>query len=419
MIQRPPLSVTRGPLVSVAHLVALGVGLSPAPAHGEVLWVEGFLVDTESSGEVGCLPGSLAKDQLLARTEEILEDAALDPDFVVVMSGDIVSCPDLFYVEVKNDVTGIGYQHHGAELFDLSPGTALQGIAFLNDLPYWLTYPEELQTAFLHEIGHRWLARVHAELDGRDVDLTGRQGGHWSYFLDTQGSPLEGNAFPPDDPLRADSPAFPLRFSPLDLYLMGAVDAADVPPFRLIEPSEGLAALDCWGNPVSASSPPQTCGPLDLVGSTLELSAYDVIEAEGPRHPARMDSPQEYSVTFVLMTGKTSLPSGRCHAMQALSEQLPPLFSRATGDRMRLSPMSHEGTTCDELTAAPEGPAAGCQLSSVPGGRRPSPGVPRAGLVLGLLSVAAWMGARLRVRPSRRASGAPRAKPRSARFRDS
>ena len=55
----------------------------------------------------------------------------------------------------------IGYGYfYDDELFDLSPGSALEGIAFLNDMTYWESNDEELTRSFLHELGHRWGARV-------------------------------------------------------------------------------------------------------------------------------------------------------------------------------------------------------------------------------------------------------------------
>src|SRR5690606_34248280 len=124
----------------------------------------------------------------------------------------------------KNDVAGIGYQRSGdSERFDDAPERRLEGIVFLNDLPYWLNEPEELKAAFLHELGHRWLTRVHARVDGEDISLTGRDDEHWSYFLDAGASPLEGNLWSEDMPPFSTAPRYPLSYTPLDLYLMGAL----------------------------------------------------------------------------------------------------------------------------------------------------------------------------------------------------
>jgi hypothetical protein len=65
---------------------------------------------------------------------------------------------------------------------------------------------------------------------------------HWSFFLDTGGSPLEGNAWElAGHDYRTVTDATSGEFSALDLYLMGAAEAAEVDPMLLLRPLDALA----------------------------------------------------------------------------------------------------------------------------------------------------------------------------------
>jgi hypothetical protein len=285
---------------------------------------------------------------------------------VVVLTSAVLTCPALTYYARKNDVQGIGYARtDDEELFDRDPDRALQGIAFLNDLPYWLDNPDEFETTFLHEIGHRWLARVHAEVDGTDVDLLGRQGGHWSYFLDSSGSPLEGNVWSDDETPIADTPAFPRHYSPLDLYLMGAIAADDVPPFRLLQPTS-TSAVDCRDDPVGPASPPQTCGPIPLPGAWLPLSIEDVIAKEGDRVPNFAAAQTRFSVAFLLLdAADVAFDRQQCQALSEMVSRSAALFAEATDGRLHLDNVVRSTATCDDLPS-PEPQPSGCQLASRP-----------------------------------------------------
>jgi hypothetical protein len=337
-------------------------------AAAETTIADGFVHAKEVAGEIGCLPGSLAEEALAGAALTAMDQVGLDAQLAVVLTAGVLTCPSIFYAARKNDVHGIGYQRtDGDEVFDRDPGRALEGVAFLNDLPYWLDNPDELESAFLHEIGHRWLARVHADVQGEDVDLLGRQGGHWSYFLDSGGSPLEGNAWQDSEEPVAESPLFPTRYSALDLYLMGAYRADEVPPFRLLLPDDN--AVDCTGTPLSPASPPQTCGPLALAGSWLPLTIDDVIAAEGPRIPAASDAPKQLSVAFLLLDpGGADFGVRQCEDLAETAEQLIDLFGEATAGRLSLVNAATGGVPCDELEFAPA-PSAGCQIEPRSSGR--------------------------------------------------
>lgn len=334
-------------------------------ADGAVERAAGFVRVVGESGELACMPGSHTRGEFTDRVIEILSEADLDPEVAVVLTGRALSCADLFYVPLANDVRGIGYaRSNDDELFDYTPDSRLAGVAFLNDLPYWLSEEDEFRTAFLHEVGHRFLARVHAEVDGQDVDLTGREGGHWSYFFETDSSPLEGNHFVGEGPFRTETERYPSRYSPLDLYLMGALAAEDVGALRLLEGAETSGEHDCRGSPLTPSSAPQYCEPRELSGQWLEFSVDEIVAAEGSRLPAFGEAPRGLDVAFVLFDdGSGAFDSESCDALSQGAERRIEDFSVATRGTLTLGHLTEDGTPCSELEFASAAGSSGCAVS--------------------------------------------------------
>ena len=104
------------------------------------------------------------------------------------------------------------------------------------------THPdfERVLDVLAHEIWHRWGAFIHLQDEsGADSDvLLGKDGAHWSYLLDTQGSVGYGAKWRENGDGSFDAVTTGKFFSPLDLYLMGFNDSAEVPPFFLIDNPE-------------------------------------------------------------------------------------------------------------------------------------------------------------------------------------
>lgn len=375
-------------LFSLSLSAALFCTSSSAFSQVEVRTGPNFLVLDGATGVDGCLPRDLAKRTLRDRVLLANEGAGLDPEFGVVLSLEVPPCADLFYAAVSNDVRGIGYRHfYEEELFDDSPNAALEGVAFLNDVPYWEFYPDELGRAFLHEIGHRWAARVHVAGSDPTV-LLGRDQEHWSYFLDTSNdfrvSPLEGNAWRGDGPefFTATDGADP-GYSELDLYLMGLLLPDEVTPFELLVPEEGAELpADCRGGSVHPGSPPQRCEPVDLRAVPTTFTILDVIEVEGERLPEASSEPSQMNVVFYFLTTEGDWTEAQCKHWQAEVERLVGLFSEATGDRMSLLNLVTTEVNCAEVVAEleaahPEEPrpstrsSSGCSAAGSAGRPRP------------------------------------------------
>lgn len=144
------------------------------------------------------------------------------------------------------------------------------------------------------EVGHRWGAFARF-MDGgvSSSEFLGRDNAHWSYYLDSDGSHLEGNEIADEGGGRFRTGTGGARFSPLDQYLMGLRPADEVPPFFLVR------------NP----TPPKdkSSGPLAgqvFTGTRKDITIGDVVAALGPRRPAAgTRDPWRQAFVFVSVGG--------------------------------------------------------------------------------------------------------------------
>jgi hypothetical protein len=355
----------------------------------EALLGPGFVYMPTATAGIACGPRKLAGDSLELQLKRAEQALGLDVELAIVLVTHPIGCGNLFYIPIENDIVGIGYAFtNGVEVFDEDLETRLEGLAFLNDFPYWQAQGDEFRTAFLHEVGHRWGARIGARRGDQEFDLTGREGGHWSYFLDTGGSPLEGNQFDSTLPLRTATPPLRLQYSPLDLYLMGLIGPEAVGPIRLLVDGQG-EGKDCLGYTVTAASPPQICEPKELSGEWVELTIDDVIAKEGGRSATSEQSSGDMTVgVFVFGSPTVAWSVDDCENVTlAIGERLDD-FAAATGQRMRLVNAVGSELSCQELIArcpssVDEPTNGGCTLSH---GRR-HPSTPWALALVSLLFV--------------------------------
>lgn len=252
-----------------------------------------------------------------------------DYDFLVTFTtfefdtGDALA----FYQGVRNDTQGIGLP-----LFDNShlfgSNGKLQGyidMAALSRYKLDPTHPdfERVLDVLAHEIWHRWGAFIHLQDEsGADSDvLLGKDGAHWSYLLDTQGSVGYGAKWRENGDGSFDAVTTGKFFSPLDLYLMGFNDSAEVPPFFLIDNPE----IDRFQIPRIN----------DRVSGTKRVLTVDqIIAAEGPRIPAAADAQKDFRLAFALVATPGEEPTqAQLNAVNAVREGFQARFSILTGGR--------------------------------------------------------------------------------------
>lgn len=220
-----------------------------------------------------------------------------------------------FYSPEANDVRGIGSQR-----IDSNGFSPREGFVFMN---YWQYFDEAFQGApqaaidaqrrsvFNQEAGHRWASFITAGADGggagADV-LLGRDDGHWSYFLNSGGSPMEGNAWRDNQngTFTTITGFDNWHYSDLDLYLMGLLPAAQVSDWFVITGPNVNGQRDIFGRPITRSSPPQIIQQVTVSGTRVDMGIEDIQTQHGLRDPAAGVSPTEWKVVFVMLAGQSS-----------------------------------------------------------------------------------------------------------------
>jgi uncharacterized protein (TIGR03382 family) len=279
---------------------------------------------------------------------------------------------------------------------------------------------------FLLELSHLW---------GPAILVPGPDGGapsgelegfafHWSFWMDATGSPAGGNAWKDNGDgtftVSGQSPAT-VRYSMLDLYLMGLASANEVPPFGVLEnavPPTGITD-PFTKQPYGASSFPWFgAAPFTVPATRRMLTMADVITVNGVRAPDVSASPKSWKLGIILLVG-ASASAAQVSAAEALLEpvaaSLAPAFHDATSGRGSLV----------LVTASPDGPDAGTDGSADDAGSAGpdagAPSTPNAGQSAGcgcgaagepvaaaplFLPLAAWLVMRRRTRRARcRVSG--------------
>jgi hypothetical protein len=237
-----------------------------------------------------------------------------------------------FETTVQNAITGIGQ-----EIFDAAPilgsAGALQSVVNMDrvskygDTPSAKLFGEMSPLGILaHETGHRWLARLMFRNADRTVSdqLLGRQLAHWSFFMDSDGSVMEGNEIEDQRGGVFRTAAAPERYSRLDMYAMGLATEAEVAPWFFID------------SPVSTRTreTPPTAG-ITINGTRRDVLIQDVIDALGPRVPSAGDSPRVHRQAFVFIRRAGASPDPQdLTRLRRIREQWPAFFTRATENRM-------------------------------------------------------------------------------------
>jgi MYXO-CTERM domain-containing protein len=248
-------------------------------------------------------------------------------DYIAVMQLPHERSAVAFYSGLRNDTRGIGMRSpigtSTRETYDFNPmlGTAfpITGFVFLNTIAFYTDPMLENFGRYLictQEFGHRYGVHVRipprpgmpmpppvdggaedaaVDAGGPDADLgpelaadalLGRQRAHWSYFVHTGGSPMEGNNWTEISPGVFRTGRVSFRFSPMDLYLMGLVPASAVPPFFVIAEPDVMGQRDMNGVRINRESPPEYGGnTVTIRGRRVDYTIDDIIRANGPRVP--------------------------------------------------------------------------------------------------------------------------------------
>jgi hypothetical protein len=230
-----------------------------------------------------------------------------------------------FYMEVKNDVQGIG-----KTVFDNSAAFGsngkLQGtidMGNISSLGLSPLDPEKFEAALdtlAHEQLHRWGAGVKFNNpDGTlSTALYGKDNAHWSYLFDTDGSLEYGNDWRDNGDGTFTSVSASKYYCALDLYLMGMIAKSQVVPMMLIE----NPAIDPTQIPALGTT---------ITGTARTITIDVIISAEGQRVPDVSTSQKSFKTGFILITQPGTFTGNEPAGIETLRTAWSGRFANQTG----------------------------------------------------------------------------------------
>ena len=242
-------------------------------------------------------------------------------NFEFAMSG---TETEAYYTEIKNDTQGIGKESFDNTALFGSNGN-LQGMIDMGNITAKATNPDDLEetlSTLAHEFAHRWAANVkYKDASGNpSTALLGIDGSHWSYFLDTGGSVLYGNAWKDNTDGTFTSTGAVKRYSPLDLYLMGMIDKAEVPPMLLLQ--------NQYIDPATMPTPGAT-----ITGTPGYVTIDDITAAEGERVPDATASQKTFRIGYILLTQPATFTGNESGTVENIRNAWAGRFKTLTGGK--------------------------------------------------------------------------------------
>lgn len=232
-----------------------------------------------------------------------------------------------FEINVSNDVRGIGL-----EVFDDAAqwGSAgeLESVVFMDAVDPYLDV--DGFEVLAHEVGHRWLARLRFRgAPGRaGTELLGRGAVHWSFFLDSDASVMEGNDIEDLGGGRFRTVDLARGYSALDQYVMGLRSAEEVPQVFYVEQADDFRPHRTY----KASSAPEA--GVSFTGIRRDVHIEDVLAEMGPRQPDARRAPRLLRQAWVLVedAAAAATPERRA-AVNRIRMRFEEYFRQATGGR--------------------------------------------------------------------------------------
>ncbi len=352
-------------------LLALGVGVGlailagPASARSFVTLVDDGTIAAPSTKGTSPTGQDLIAERVVTWYKATGQPL---PDFLSLwttfsMDGDYVNT---LFDPVANDVTGIGLEtQYGGDGTFTSAYPPLRSIMLHNDVTQLaaraklqlLTSTDGFaQYLFLLELSHNWGPAIAIPADGgTGQDLIGFPF-HWSFWMSAGGSPAGGNPW-----MAGANGSFTvsgwspvgIRYSMIDLYIMGLATAKDVPSFGVLEnPVPPVNLTDpLEGGPYSAASFPWFgATSFAATGTQRTVTMDDVVAANGPRVPDVSTSPKSWTLGVALVVEPTATPTEIAAdeaILEPIAASLAPAFNSATGGRGTLVLVTQVADTND------------------------------------------------------------------------
>jgi hypothetical protein len=239
-----------------------------------------------------------------------------------------------FETTIANQIRGIGVPQFDASR-DFGSGGRLSSYAVMD----WINkYPDDPRQKFLgenntvsvlgQEVGHRWLAfmEFRDHTGTRSSQLLGRGDSHWSFFMDSDASVMEGNDIEDLGGGSFRTIDAVARYSLLDQYAMGLVPPSQVPPFFYVQ------------SPANTSRTRESAPQIGITfnGTRRDVLIDDVIAIEGARIPTAAESPREHRQAFIFVSSAGNNPSSATISkLDRIRTEWEAFFLSATDGRMR------------------------------------------------------------------------------------
>ena len=249
-----------------------------------------------------------------------------------------------FEQPIRVSMTGTGQPIFDCSSFFGSPGRLhsmvnMNTLSVYPDNPTCLANPQcrlpwnndSTLTLIGQEAGHQWLARLHFNDAGVSSDLLlGRDLAHWSFFLNSDASDMEGNNWVDNANGTFTSNELTIRYSPLDQYAMGLRSAGEVPDFFFIR------------NPIGTTRTPSSIPELGVTvsGTRQDVSIAQIAAIEGVRPPGftGVNPTTVWHQAFILLIrAGTTPPSVDLTKIDTVRAAWIPYFANAVGGRGSIS----------------------------------------------------------------------------------
>lgn len=252
--------------------------------------------------------GSLGYEHLTDSLSAFISEHGNDYDFISLFTSEHLQFGAL-YSPQQNDTYGIGMPIFNNTQVSYSE---LEGYLFMNGI-FDYTGSQHDALFFGQEVGHRWSSYVRRAGGGQD--MLGRDEAHWSFWMDTDNSTMEGNNW---EVLSNNSNRWetnfdiPVGYSELDLYLMGFMDPDEVDPWLLIGNPSVISNPYDWGEGnIQPSTTPYyviqqyvdngDSYPVVVQGSEITVEIEDVTSVNGSRSPDHTEAQRDFRMAFVIM----------------------------------------------------------------------------------------------------------------------
>ncbi len=318
------------------------VGISPGGNQDGIQAIS-YGSDLPTAALAGSIAESFATQMVLSETAAAKKFFQTHPDsfdhlnLFLAFDYDLGGNAYAYELNVKNEIEGIGL---GTADHSTEYGSNHRLRSFLNmgTLTGPFRYPSDPNQVFLgtnstlglmgQESGHRWLAFTpfrDQDTGQSSTSILGRDLAHWSFFMDSDGSVMEGNDIE-DRGAGQGSARFRTvgatdTYSLLDQYIMGLRGKEDVPSMFFVQ--------DPTGTSKQAASNPSI--GVTFGGTRRDFTVDQIISANGTRVPSVFQAPKVFRQGFVLLTqrGQTATQE-QIQKVQRIRDAWVSFFNRET-----------------------------------------------------------------------------------------